>query len=146
MHFFSTTTHHLIAIHREIKRLWTAHAAASGLTPNQLRVLYRVLELGRCPMSALVEHLGVTTGAVTGMADKLEEGGLVVRVPSPEDRRVCFLQIPEAARERVEGIFQAWEARLAAWVGNVPAAERALVERGLGALAAAAEEGAPDGT
>jgi DNA-binding MarR family transcriptional regulator len=146
MRFFSTTTRHLIAIHRETKRLWAAHAAAAGLTPNQLRVLYRVWEHGRCPMSTLVQHLGVTTGAVTGMADKLEQEGLVARVPSPEDRRVCFLEVPAAAKERVDGIWQAWEQRLASWVQRVPTGEREALERALAALAAAAaEEEAHDG-
>jgi DNA-binding MarR family transcriptional regulator len=139
MKFFSPTTRHLIAIHRETKRLWGDHAAAHGLTPNQLSVLYRVWVNGRCPMSTLVDHLGVTTGAVTGMADKLEHEGLVARVPSPEDRRVCFLAVPDAATPRVDAVFQAWEERLSAWVARIPAAEREGLERALAALAGATE-------
>lgn len=139
MNPFSPVSQHLITIQRAIKRLSGSNAADHGLTPNQLAALYRIWELGRCTMSELHDHLHVTTGAVTGVADKLEELGLVERQTSPEDRRICYVQLTPAGRERTEAIWTAWDARIAAWLDRVPADERAGLERALAAMAAAAK-------
>ena len=46
------------------------------------------------PMSAgkLAHMCGLTTGAITGIIDRLERVGLVQRVRDPEDRRRVFLE------------------------------------------------------
>jgi hypothetical protein len=40
----------------------------------------------------LAEKTGLTTGAVTGMIDRLERAGYVTRVPDPNDRRRVIVQ------------------------------------------------------
>lgn len=46
------------------------------------------------PMSAgkLAHICGLTTGAITGIVDRLERAGLVNRIRDPEDRRRVFLE------------------------------------------------------
>jgi DNA-binding MarR family transcriptional regulator len=55
----------------------------------------------------LAELTGLTTGAVTGVVDRLEKAGFARRVKDPDDRRHVII---EAARERekeVDGLFGA---------------------------------------
>lgn len=46
------------------------------------------------PMSAgsLAQYCGLTTGAITGIVDRLERAGLVHRMRDPQDRRRVFLK------------------------------------------------------
>jgi DNA-binding MarR family transcriptional regulator len=55
------------------------------------------------PMRRLAERLGNDASNVTGIADRLEDRGLVERRPSEDDRRVKALAVTrdgEALRER----------------------------------------------
>jgi DNA-binding MarR family transcriptional regulator len=75
--------------------------AQRGLTGPQWRV-FRML--GESPEGSLTpgqvsDHLGVTGGNTTGIVDKLEEAGLVQRLPHPEDRRATLLQLTATGRE-----------------------------------------------
>jgi DNA-binding MarR family transcriptional regulator len=70
---------------------------AVGLNSTDLGALCLVLHRG--PMSAgrLAELAGVTTGAVTGVVDRLERAGFVRREADPVDRRKVIIA-PDAAR------------------------------------------------
>ena len=49
----------------------------------------------------LAETLGLTTGAVTSVIDRLEKVGFVRRVPDPADRRKVIVElVPESLQER----------------------------------------------
>jgi DNA-binding MarR family transcriptional regulator len=58
-----------------------------GLSPVDSRVLSYLQETGPVPAGHLAELTGLTSGAVTGMIDRLEAAGLVRRDSDPEDRR-----------------------------------------------------------
>src|SRR5918912_2526956 len=81
-----------------------AALAELDLTFPQAHML-RLLEPGRpLPMSALAERLVCDASNVTGLADRLEARGLVVRQPAERDRRVKALAITPAGaalRKRV---------------------------------------------
>ena len=77
---------------------FAAIAADFDLTPLQARSLL-FLEEAR-PMRVLADHLGSEPSNVTGLADRLQEAGLVQRVAGT-DRRVKVLQLtPEGRRLR----------------------------------------------
>lgn len=62
------------------------------------------------PMSAghLAMRCGLTTGAITGIVDRLERAGLVKRVRDPEDRRRVLLTPVEneAKKRKVRELYQ----------------------------------------
>src|SRR5262245_45085966 len=61
------------------------------------------------PMTAgeLAERTGLTTGAITGVVDRLEEAGFVRRAEDPGDRRRVILEPCRKRMERVIGpLFQ----------------------------------------
>ena len=70
--------------------------AAHGLTPPQAWAL-QALE-GPCHMSVLAERLEFDKSYVTGLADTLEEKGLVERNTDPNDRRAKLLSLTDAGR------------------------------------------------
>jgi MarR family transcriptional regulator, organic hydroperoxide resistance regulator len=73
------------------------------LSPIQCHVLH-LIEPGRpLPMSRLADTLSCDASNVTGLVDRLESRGLVLRRSSPEDRRVKVLHLtPAGARLRTQ--------------------------------------------
>jgi DNA-binding MarR family transcriptional regulator len=78
--------------------------AERGLTGPQWRVLRMLGESATqgLTLGQISDHLGVTGGNTTGIVDKLEEAGLVERLPHPDDRRATLLQMT-AQGHRVYG-------------------------------------------
>ena len=72
-----------------------------GMNPTDLECLGILLEHGPVPAGRLAELTGLTTGAITGVVDRLERAGYARRERDPEDRRRVFVQ-PQM--ERIEAI------------------------------------------
>jgi DNA-binding MarR family transcriptional regulator len=53
----------------------------------------------------LAEATGLTTGAITGLVDRLEQANLVRRVPDPQDRRKVVLEPTHARDDELSAIF-----------------------------------------
>ncbi len=66
------------------------------------------------PAGRLTELTGLTTGAVTGVIDRLEEAGYVRRTDDPNDRRRTIVEpIKNKKLERkIEGIFRPLHERM----------------------------------
>jgi DNA-binding MarR family transcriptional regulator len=54
------------------------------------------------PMSKMGERLMVHPTSVTNAVDRLEQDGLVRRVPHPTDRRTTLVELTDQGRSRVE--------------------------------------------
>jgi DNA-binding MarR family transcriptional regulator len=70
-----------------------------GLNSTDFASLCLLLLHGPAPAGRLAELTGLTTGAVTGLVDRLEHAGLVRREVDPGDRRKVIV-VPDP--ERVE--------------------------------------------
>ena len=68
-----------------------------GVNPTDLGALCLLLLHGPAPAGRLAELTGLTTGAVTGVIDRLETGGFVRREDDPADRRKVIV-VPDAGR------------------------------------------------
>jgi DNA-binding MarR family transcriptional regulator len=68
-------------------------AEEAGLTPSELRALFRVAAVVSVTPKDLAEHLDMTTAAVTFISRRLVEKGLVHRVDHPNDRRSLYLEL-----------------------------------------------------
>jgi len=77
-------------------------AESIGISRGDLRAMEVVSRRGRLTAGQLAGELGVTTGAVTGLIDRMERLGYFQRQDDPSDRRkVVVLLTPKAkARER----------------------------------------------
>lgn len=84
----------------------TAVAQAMGLHPSEGLCLWHVTDSAYGePLTAgkLAEATGLTTGAITGIIDRLEAAGLVRRERDRADRRKVFIRpVPEQVTSMME--------------------------------------------
>ncbi len=84
-----------------------AIADALGIGPTDLHCI-NLLDLeGAMSAGRLAELMGLTTGAVTGVLDRLEGAGMVRREPDPSDRRRVIVQLVPEGVERVRAAYTA---------------------------------------
>ncbi|WP_433522815.1 MarR family winged helix-turn-helix transcriptional regulator [Nocardia pseudovaccinii] len=103
-------------------------AAATNLGVNRtdLRCL-EILWHGESTPGALAAELGLTSGSVTTMLDRLAKLGYVVRQPEPGDRRKVVIRITDAAMAKVMRIYGPIAEEGAGEVSRYSAAELRLV-------------------
>src|SRR3954447_12847519 len=67
-----------------------------GLSESDIETLEQLIDMGASTAGKLAEVTGLTSGAVTRVIDRLEQGGYVRRVADPADRRRVIVEaIPE---------------------------------------------------
>ena len=82
-----------------------AVAGRLGINSTDLECLGHVASEGPLAAGALAEATGLTTGAITGVIDRLERAGFVQREADPSDRRKVMVRALPAALEEVEPLF-----------------------------------------
>lgn len=91
-------------LHRELATAMVAfHEAVArrlGVTAADQRVLGVLGDLGVATPGQLAEATGLTTGAITGIVDRLERAGFARRAPNPKDRRSVLVHGCDAERLR----------------------------------------------
>lgn len=98
--------------------LSNAVAARVGVGSTDLEALDLLVLEGPMTAGRLAERTGLSTGAVTGLVDRLEDRGYVRRAPDPTDRRKVVV-VPDVARSEAEivphysGLGEAMERHLA---------------------------------
>ncbi len=84
------------------RRLRAAAAEHLGLTVADFDAVQYLAEAGPVPAGRIAEAMGITTGAVTGLVDRLERSGWVERARHEVDRRQVVVQIAESRREALQ--------------------------------------------
>jgi DNA-binding MarR family transcriptional regulator len=64
-----------------------------GLSAVERKCIDVLRRLGPVTAGTIGEHTGLTTGAVTGLMDRLEKAGYVQRARDPRDRRKVVVQL-----------------------------------------------------
>lgn len=96
-----------------------AAAARLGVTVTDMQVIESLTSTGPMTAGQLAELTGLTTGAITGMINRLENTGLIRRERDPEDaRRVIVRLAPDTDQIRGMGpifdsIGRAWGEQIA---------------------------------
>lgn len=105
-------------------RIWWVKLCDSlDLTPTQ-GLLLKQLKVGTpLPMSALADTMACDASNVTGVVDKLELRGLIVRQSAENDRRVKMLVMTEKGRD-VQRKLRALAARSPEAIAALPKAVR----------------------
>lgn len=83
-----------------------------GLHPSDLECLDVIHLNGLATAGELARASGLTTGAITGVIDRLERAGYVRRERDPADRRRVLVRPTSAARERVTPLYAGLAARM----------------------------------
>jgi DNA-binding MarR family transcriptional regulator len=82
-------------------RLTISHARELGIGVQELLALAHLGRVGALGPSELAQLLQMTTGAMTGLVDRLEASGHVKRGPHPSDRRRVVLTLTEKADDDI---------------------------------------------
>jgi DNA-binding MarR family transcriptional regulator len=75
-----------------------------GISLVHLQVLSVLEHDGSQPMTALAEALDVSSASATGIVDRMEDRGLVVRVREDEDRRIVRVELTDDGRRVLGGL------------------------------------------
>ena len=91
-----------------------AAAARLGMTVTDLQVMDILESSGPSTAGQLADLTGLTTGAITGMLNRLEEAGLVRRERDPNDGRRVIVQL-ERGKDDMHNIGSIFDALGKAW-------------------------------
>jgi DNA-binding MarR family transcriptional regulator len=88
--------------------LHTLIAGKVGLNATDTRCLEILARSGAVPMTAgaLKDATGLTTGAITGIVDRLERAGFVKRMRDSHDRRKVFVKLVPTAGVKLTKLYE----------------------------------------
>jgi MarR family 2-MHQ and catechol resistance regulon transcriptional repressor len=118
--------------------------ADAGLTLTQLGVLEAVLHKGPMTHRDLGRKVLTSAGNMTDVVDKLEARGLVRRVRAADDRRQVRVELTEAGRAMIEGLFPRHADDIARAMSGLDAEDLSRLGDLLRRLGMAAAQGAQD--
>lgn len=101
-----------LAFFRALEAERSLVAARHGLSEFDLRALFRIAATGSMTPKQLAVDLGVTKGAITGLATRLVATGLVLRADHPNDRRSLHLELTPAGHRAMRAAHDSLRAKL----------------------------------
>jgi DNA-binding MarR family transcriptional regulator len=106
-----------------------AVASHLGMSAAEWKCLGLLGQRGPSTAGRLAELSGFTTGAITGIVDRLQQAGYVRREPHHHDRRSVVIQPlrTKEVQERVMPIFQSLGRAMAAVASRYSASELAAI-------------------
>jgi DNA-binding MarR family transcriptional regulator len=110
-------------IQRYLQKAYRASLGEAGLTKEEWKVLM-ALHGGVRSHGWLSRDLGVSTGAMTNRLDKLEQSGMIRRIPDPQDRRGVLLELTTAGRDRLNQYIDAGAGRESELLEGLTVAEK----------------------
>lgn len=81
-------------------------AAGIGVTPGEARTLVYAARFGELRQHVLAERMGLEAMTLSAYLDRLEQRGLVQRVPDPSDRRAKLVRLTGEADGALEAILR----------------------------------------
>jgi DNA-binding MarR family transcriptional regulator len=107
-----------------------------GLSESDIEALEVLLDSGAATAGKLSDLMGLTTGAVTRVIDRLEQAGYVRRVPDPTDRRRVIVELVPERIAAVESTMARVTDKSASEIGHYSEAELAVINDFLSRMAA----------
>jgi len=106
----------------------------------QLKSLLIISVRGSINTQGLAQELEVTPGNVTGIIDRLEEQGLILRSQNPGDRRINLIQLTEKGQDIIANIHESGVRQMAEILNHVTLEGLDCLRQGIELLLAAVEE------
>ena len=105
-------------------------AGRVGLSATDHKCLDLAVSADR-PLTAgqIAERSGLSTGAVTGVIDRLERAGYVRRVRDPDDRRKVLVEVSRANLTKYGDAFEGISVALGETLSGYTPEELAIIER-----------------
>jgi len=93
----------MVYLYAESRRVTRAVAEQYGLTGSQLLVLKMLEPVGQLSLSDLSGRIRAKNSTVTGIIDRMERAGIVLRRRSDEDRRVIHIALTAKGKKLALG-------------------------------------------
>lgn len=94
----------MLYLYAESRRVTKAEARARGLTGPQVSALKILEATGDLSLSELSDRMSAKNSTITGIVDRMERDGLVVRDRSSADRRVVLIRATDKGRELARSV------------------------------------------
>jgi DNA-binding MarR family transcriptional regulator len=117
-----------------LARRFNALATDEGLTPTQASVLATVRVRGPIGLTELIQVEHINPTMLSRVVSRLDELGLIVRSPDPEDLRSARLEITPAGAARQDRIREQRAAAVSRGAAALNARDHAALLRALPAL------------
>ena len=92
-------SHQLIELYEKISSWEHSVVKGTGLSPAQMHAIEIIGHEKSPRMKELAEKMGVTTGSLTVMVDRLEQKGFLERRPHESDRRSFLVVLTDKGRK-----------------------------------------------
>src|SRR5260221_5433019 len=106
-----------------------------GLSESDVDALELLIDTGASTAGRLAEVMGMTTGAVTRVIDRLEQSGYVRREADPGDRRRVLIQVVPERVATIESLLDSLEQAAAIEVERYSPEQLALINEFLSRMA-----------
>src|ERR1700722_4049152 len=97
---------------RALTRYATAGIEETGLGLSDFGVLETLLHAGPLPVNTIGPLVNLTPGSMSIAIDGLVAKGLMPRVESAEDRRVCVVSLPRSGKDLIATAFRKHSAQM----------------------------------
>jgi DNA-binding MarR family transcriptional regulator len=128
-------------LYMAIERFDATAAHRLGVDRSGLRAV-NAMERGGISPGELSEHLGLTTGAVTALLDRMEKAGHVERHIVPGDARRREADLSKSTRRNAHTVYGLLGHAIASGLSAFPDPQRKVILKGLFTLATAFNEAA----
>jgi len=124
-------------LHRDLATAMVSfHEAVArrlGMTAAERKCAGLLAERGRMTPGELAQETGLTTGAITGIVDRLVKAGFAARIANPADRRSVIVEARRADElmAMIRPIFGSLTAAMDRLDAGYSDAERTLIQRHL---------------
>jgi len=115
-------------VSNQVSHAFSLKLAARAVTVAEWVMLRELFDHDALMPSALAERLGMTRGAISKLADRLGDKGLIEKAASRDDLRSHSLALTPAGRKLVPELSALADENDAEFFGHLDAAERATVE------------------
>lgn len=129
------TGYWLRMVSNAVSQEFARKVAGEGVTVAEWTFLRALYGVEATAPSALAGRMGMTRGAISKLADRLSEKGLVARVDVPDDRRAQSLFLTPEGRQRVPVLAALADVNDAEYFGALNVEERQELDRLLKLLA-----------
>ena len=116
-------------VSNQVSHAFSLKVEARGVTVAEWVVMRELHELASTKPSALADRLGMTRGAISKLADRLETKTLVARTADTTDRRYQALALTEAGRSLVPELSALADRNDAEFFGHLTSGDRADLQR-----------------
>lgn len=120
---FVVLTRALDAVKKSIER----DIRTYGMNPTEFAVLELIYNKGEQTVQKIGEKVLIASSSITYVVDKLEKKELLLRTPSPEDRRITLVSITEDGRRMMDEIFPSHSRSVQRILGGLDSEEKSLI-------------------